>query len=173
MSESRPAVVYGLLWAGLSLARALGRAGVHVTGIASDPTDFGLRSRYLAARHLTSEEDDERTLSLLRDAAGAGRPILFPERDENVHFVLRRWDEVRELADMPLPDDIDAVLRLRRKDRLRVEAERVGLSIPATASPKDEGELRNLGFPPRRSRRHPRPPPAARPRRRRADRSRS
>ena len=148
MSESRPAVVYGLLWAGLSLARALGRAGVHVTGIASDPTDFGLRSRYLAARHLTSEEDDERTLSLLRDAAGAGRPILFPERDENVHFVLRRWDEVRELADMPLPDDIDAVLSLRRKDRLRVEAERVGLSIPATASPKDEGELRNLGFPP-------------------------
>ena len=55
---------------------------------------------------------------------------------------------MRELADMPLPDDIDAVLRLRRKDRLRVEAERVGLSIPATASPKDEGELRNLGFPP-------------------------
>ena len=148
MSESRPAVVYGLLWAGLSLARALGRAGVQVTGIASDPTDFGLRSRYLAARHLTSEEDDERTLSLLRDAAGARRPILFPERDENVHFVLRRWDEVRELADMPLPDDIDAVLRLRRKDRLRVEAERVGLSIPATASPKDEGELRSLGFPP-------------------------
>jgi predicted ATP-grasp superfamily ATP-dependent carboligase len=148
MSGPRPAVVYGLLWAGLSLARALGRAGVHVTGIASDPKDFGLRSRYLAARHLTDEEDDERTLSLLRDAAGAGRPILFPERDENVHFVLRRWDEVRELADMPLPDDADTVLRLRRKDRLRIEAERAGLSIPATASPKDESELRNLGFPP-------------------------
>ena len=148
MSESRPAVVYGLLWAGLSLARALGRGGVRVTGIASDPNDFGLRSRYLAERHLTTEEDDERTLSLLRDAAGTGRPILFPERDENVHFVVRRWDEVRELADMPLPDDVETVLSLRRKDRLRVEAERVGLSIPATASPKDEIELRNLAFPP-------------------------
>jgi predicted ATP-grasp superfamily ATP-dependent carboligase len=148
VSESRPAVVYGLLWAGLSLARALGRAGVRVTGIASDPNDFGLRSRYLAERHLTTEEDDERTLSLLRDAAGAGRPILFPERDENVHFVVRRWDEVRELADMPLPEDVETVLSLRRKDRLRVEAERVGLSIPATASPKDETELRKLDFPP-------------------------
>lgn len=148
MSGSRPAVVYGLLWAGLSLARALGRAGVRVTGIASDPNDFGLRSRYLAERHLTTEEDDERTLSLLREAARAERPILFPERDENVHFVLRRWDEVRDLVDMPLPDDLDTVLSLRRKDRLRAEAERVGLSIPATASPKDEADLRRLDFPP-------------------------
>jgi len=81
MSERRPAVVYGLLWAGLSLARALGRAGVRVTGIASDPNDFGLRSRYLAERHLTSEDDDERTLSLLRDASREARPIFFPERD--------------------------------------------------------------------------------------------
>jgi predicted ATP-grasp superfamily ATP-dependent carboligase len=148
MSERRPAVVYGLLWAGLSLARALGRAGVRVTGIASDPNDFGLRSRFLAERHLTSEDDDDRTLSLLRDASREARPIFFPERDENVHFVVRRWDEVRELADMPMPDDVETVLRLRRKDRLRVEAERVGISIPVTASPKDESELRNLDFPP-------------------------
>jgi len=148
MSERRPAVVYGLLWAGLSLARALGRAGVRVTGIASDPNDFGLRSRYLAERHLTSEDDDDRTLSLLRDASREARPIFFPERDENVHFVVRRWDEVRELADMPMPDDVETVLRLRRKDRLRAEAERVGISIPVTASPKDESELRNLDFPP-------------------------
>ena len=148
MSERRQAVVYGLLWAGLSLARALGRAGVRVTGIASDPNDFGLRSRYLAERHLTSEDDDDRTLSLLRDASREARPIFFPERDENVHFVVRRWDEVRELADMPMPDDVETVLRLRRKDRLRVEAERVGISIPVTASPKDESELRNLDFPP-------------------------
>jgi D-aspartate ligase len=148
MTASRPAVVYGLLWAGLSLARALGRAGVRVTGIASDPNDFGLRSRYLAEHHLTSEDDDDRTLSLLRDAARGERPILFPERDENVHFVLRRWDEVRELADLPLPDDLDTVLRLRRKDRLRVEADRAGISIPATASPQDEAELRHLDFRP-------------------------
>jgi predicted ATP-grasp superfamily ATP-dependent carboligase len=119
-----------------------------VTGIASDPNDFGLRSRYLAERHLTTEEDDERTLSLLRDASREARPIFFPERDENVHFVVRRWDEVRELADMPMPDDVETVLRLRRKDRLRVEAERVGISIPMTATPKDESDLRNLDFPP-------------------------
>jgi predicted ATP-grasp superfamily ATP-dependent carboligase len=148
MNESRPAVVYGLLWAGLSLARALGRAGVRVTGMASDPNDFGLRSRYLAERHLTTEDDDERTLSVLRDASSRGRPILFPERDENVHFVVRRWDAVRELADMPMPDDVETVLRLRRKDRLREEAGRIGISIPETAVPKDEEELRNLDFPP-------------------------
>jgi D-aspartate ligase len=148
MTATRPAVVYGLLWAGLSLARALGRAGVRVTGIASDRNDFGLRSRYLAERHLTREDDDEGTLSLLKDAARGERPILFPERDENVHFVERRWDEVRELADLPLPDDLDTVLRLRRKDRLRIEAKQAGISVPATAFPKDEAELRSLDFPP-------------------------
>ena len=148
MTGSRPAVVYGLLWAGLSLARALGRAGVRVTGIASDRNDFGLRSRYLAERHLTREDDDERTLSLLKKAARNERPILFPERDENVHFVVRRWDEVRELADVPLPDDLETVLRLRRKDRLRAEAIRAGISIPGTAFPADEAELRSLDFPP-------------------------
>jgi D-aspartate ligase len=148
MTASRPAVVYGLLWAGLSLARALGRAGVRVTGIASDRNDFGLRSRYLAEHHLTREDDDERTLSLLGHAARGKRPILFPERDENVHFVERRWDEVRELADLPLPDDLDTVLRLRRKDRLRIEAKDAGISVPATAFPKDEAELRSIDFPP-------------------------
>src|SRR5437763_17054619 len=49
---------------------------------------------------------------------------------------------------MPLRDDVETFVSLRRKDRRRIEAERVGLSTPATASPTDETELRNLDFPP-------------------------
>ena len=37
----------GLLWAGLSFARSLGRRGVPVTGITMHPHEFGTRSRYL------------------------------------------------------------------------------------------------------------------------------
>jgi predicted ATP-grasp superfamily ATP-dependent carboligase len=138
----RPAVVFGLLWAGLAVARSLGRAGVPVTGVAYEPTDFGVRSRHLAHRIVPSPDRDELLLAALREAAADGRPVLFPERDESVHVVLRHWDEVRELADVPLPDDIETVNRLRRKDLVRAEAERAGVPLPATIAPEDESEIR-------------------------------
>ena len=127
--SERPAVVFGLLWAGLALARSLGRSGVPVTGIAYEPTDFGVRSRHLARRIPAAPDRDELLLAALREAAHGGRPVLFPERDESVHVVLRHWDEVRSLADLPLPDDAQVVERLRRKDLLRAEAERLGHGI--------------------------------------------
>jgi len=131
--------VLGLLWAGLALARSLGRSGVPVTGVAYAPTDFGLRSRHLAGRAV-ADGDAEVVLRVLRELPG--RPILFPERDESVQLVLDRWDDVRELADLPLPDDAEVVHRLRRKDLLRAEAERAGVPLPATIAPASEDEIR-------------------------------
>ena len=106
-----------------SRSRAASAArGVPVTGIAYEPTDFGVRSRHLTRRIVASRDRDELLLAALREAAHDGRPVLFPERDESVHVVLRHWDEVRELADLPLPDDAQVVTNLRRKDLLRAEA---------------------------------------------------
>ena len=45
--SARPAVVFGLLHAGLAVVRALGRAGAPVTGIAWRGNEFGLSSRYV------------------------------------------------------------------------------------------------------------------------------
>jgi predicted ATP-grasp superfamily ATP-dependent carboligase len=139
--SDRPAVVLGLLWAGLAVARSLGRSGVAVTGIAYEPTDFGVRSRHLRRRAVAAG-DAEVVLRELREAGRHGRPILVPERDESVQLVLDRWDEVRELADLPLPDDAELVQRLRRKDLLRAEAERAGIPLPATIAPASEDEIR-------------------------------
>jgi D-aspartate ligase len=139
----RPAVVFGLLWAGLALARSLGRSGVPVTGVAYEPTDFGVRSRHLARRIVATTDRDELLLAALREAAHAGRPVLFPERDESVHVVLRHWDEIRELADLPLPDDPQVVHNLRRKDLLRAEAERADVLLPATITPESEDAIRS------------------------------
>jgi predicted ATP-grasp superfamily ATP-dependent carboligase len=134
--SERPAVVFGLLWAGLAVARSLGRAGVHVTGVAYEGNDFGLRSRYVSRKIAATPDRDELLLAALREAAHDGRPVLFPERDESVHVVLRHWDEIRELADVPLPDDPEIVHRLRRKDYLTEVAATAGVSIPATVTPK-------------------------------------
>jgi D-aspartate ligase len=143
---ARPAVVLGLLWAGLSLARSLGRAGVDVTGVSMEPHEFGTRSRYLRRRAVVLADDtarrDERVLEVLRAAASDGKTVLFPERDAHVEFVLRNWDAVRELALVPLPDDPDVAHRLRRKDRLPHEAEQAGVPMPPTLVPDDEAAIR-------------------------------
>ena len=142
----RPAVVLGMLWAGLALARSLGRAGVDVTGIAGEAREFGLRSRYLRRRVVASEP--ERVLEEIRKAAGGGRVVLFPERDAHVEFVLRHWDELREVADLPFPDDPDIVWRLRRKERVALEAEKAGVATPRTAPADSEETIRALPFAP-------------------------
>ena len=144
----RPAVVFGLLWAGLALARSLGRSGVPVTGVAYEPTDFGVRSRHLTRRIVATTDRDELLLAALREAAHDGRPVLFPERDESIGVVLRHWDEVRELADLPLPDDPQVVHNLRRKDLLRAEAERANVLLPATITPDSEEAIRSSGLRP-------------------------
>ncbi len=143
----RPAVVYGLLHAGLAIVRSLGREGIPVEGIALQRYEFGLRSRYLRRRTLAA--DDDAVLEALRHAGAQGeRPVLFLERDENVDTVLRHWDEVHELADVPLPDDPEPVLRLRRKDLLPEAAAEAGVPSPYTVRAESEEAIRSGGLEP-------------------------
>jgi predicted ATP-grasp superfamily ATP-dependent carboligase len=115
-----------------------------VHGIALDAREFGLRSRYLTSRTLARSDED--VLGLLR--AQPERPVLFPERDENVAFVLRNWDAVREVADVPLPADPDVVLRLRRKERLPLEGAAAGVRAPGTVLASDEHAIRGADLTP-------------------------
>jgi D-aspartate ligase len=140
----RPAVVFGQLHAGLALTRALGREGVPVHGIALDEHEFGLRSRYLQSKRLAGSDED--VLELL--SSFSERPVLFPERDEHVAFVLRNWDAAHELADVPLPDDPEIVIRLRRKERLPAEAAAAGVQAPGTVLARDEETIRAAGLQP-------------------------
>lgn len=139
-------LVLGLLPAGLALARSLGRAGIPVYGGVFRKNEFGLRSRYLRDRCVATDADeltrDRRMLAFLRALAGANRAILVPERDEHVDFVLRNWDEIAAIADVPLPADPDVVTRLRRKDLLPLAAAEAGIAAPATFPVTTEASLR-------------------------------
>ena len=145
-------LVLGLLPAGLALARSLGRAGIPVYGGVFRGNEFGLRSRYLRGRCIATEEEeparDRRMLGYLRSLADDGRVVLVPERDEHVDFVLRNWDEVTALADVPLPPDPETVLRLRRKDQLPLAAAEAGVPSPATFFPESEESVRAAGLQP-------------------------
>jgi predicted ATP-grasp superfamily ATP-dependent carboligase len=123
-----------------------------VYGAAFRANEFGLRSRYLRGRCLATDgsEDarDQRVLGYLRALASGGRAVLVPERDEHVEFVLRNWDAVAELADVPLPADPDVVHRLRRKDLLPVAAAAAGVATPVTFPVTDEDSLRRADLTP-------------------------
>jgi D-aspartate ligase len=145
VERTRPVLVLGLLPAGLAAVRSLGRAGVPVHGGVFRRNEFGLRSRFLRSRCVATdggqEERDGRMLAFLRALAHEERVVLVPERDENVDFVLRHWDEVRMHADVPLPADPEAVRRLRRKDLLPLVAAEAGVAAPTTIAVESEAEL--------------------------------
>lgn len=149
----RPAVVFGMLHAGLAVTRALGRRGVPVHGIALGAHEFGLQSRYLVDRrsfHGAGPSRDALVLAALRAMAEAAgeRLVLFPERDENVAFALDHWDEITAVADLPLPPDPDVTRRLRRKERLIEAADEAGVPRPATVLASDEAAIRDAGLRP-------------------------
>jgi predicted ATP-grasp superfamily ATP-dependent carboligase len=145
-------LVLGLLPAGLALVRSLGRAGIPVYGGVFRNNEFGLRSRYLRGRCLATAGDererDRRMLAYLQELSHHGRPVLIPERDEHVEFVLRNWDRATELADVPLPPDPEVVHRLRRKDLLPLAAAEAGVVAPATFPVLDEESLRSADLEP-------------------------
>ena len=140
----RKAVVFGLLHAGLAVTRSLGRAGVPVTGISWNPRDFGLKSRYLTEKRLV--EGDRAVLDAVRAEAAGGRVVLFPERDEHVEWALDHWDDAKAVADMPLPDDREAVVRLRRKDVLPRVAAEAGVPSPGTVLVDGDDAVRDAGL---------------------------
>ena len=140
----RKAVVFGLLHAGLAVTRSLGRAGIPVTGISWNPHDFGLKSRYLAEKHLV--EGDRAVLDAVRAEAAGDRVVLFPERDEHVEWALDHWDDANAVSDMPLPTDREAVVRLRRKDVLPVVAAEAGVPSPGTVLADGDDSVREAGL---------------------------
>jgi D-aspartate ligase len=140
----RPVVVFGLLHAGLSIVRSLGRQGVPVHGLALRAEEFGLRSRYLESTRVVDGPGG--LVDLL--ASLPERPVLFPERDENVEIVLDHAGEIHELADVPLPDDPERTRRLRRKDVLPEVAAGAGVAAPATVRAESPEQIRASGLRP-------------------------
>ena len=149
---SRRAIVFGLQTAGLALARSLGRSGVEVSGVALDPSDLGLRSKFLADQRVVEAEGehaDAAVLDYLRQATARGALALFPERDAHVDLLLRNWDDLRELVRIPLPDDPGSTIALRDKGTLPELAKEAGLDAPVSVELLSADDLGNgsLAFP--------------------------
>jgi D-aspartate ligase len=88
-----PAVVLGLSPTGLYAVRELGRAGIPVTGVASE-FQAGCASRYL--KDCIVEPDPVRRLQRLIDrfSGQQARPVLIPTSDQDIEFITAHTDRL-------------------------------------------------------------------------------
>ena len=127
----------------LGIVRSLGRAGVPVIACDHDPHALGLVSRYATpARIADALTEPDRfaddLLELGRGAAPGG--VLFATHDEAVSALGPRQAEIDELLRRPWTPwpDVDAVMD---KDHQHAVARASGFPVPATVTPRDEGDL--------------------------------
>ena len=140
---NRAAVVLSLFDTGLAAIRALGRAGVPVLGLDSDPQMPGFKSRYCTAKVCPDAiaQPDELAQFLLTQGKRLGhRGILFPTSDAYVLFVSRYQEQLRQCFDVALPPAalVEGILNKRTQYDL---AARQGVPFPATFYPQSQQGL--------------------------------
>jgi D-aspartate ligase len=142
--ETPPAVIPALQRAGLALARGLGRTGIPVVGIGWSRDEPGSHSRYLSHHYRLDTvrgDGDTKLLELLRRTCREQRAVFLPDSDWSLEFAMRNWSEVRGLTELPLPQDLDTIAALKRKDRLSATAAAAGVATPTTISCTNLEEL--------------------------------
>lgn len=111
MTRDPTAYVLGMTCNGLSVARSLGRRGVTVVAVDSDPHRVALKTRYARVAIAPSNiiEDEEPWLEFLIGLATdeSVRPVLFPTEDAYVLFIAKHRDVLSRYFEFNLaPDDI-------------------------------------------------------------------
>ena len=93
-ADTAPAVLLGLSYTSLPVARSLGRRGIAVIGLDPDPAAIGTRCRYVQPFAVSS--DDAALLPALLDlGAKFGRKaVLYPFGDEQLLFVARHREQL-------------------------------------------------------------------------------
>jgi predicted ATP-grasp superfamily ATP-dependent carboligase len=103
-SDSNPiAIVIGLdCITGLQIARVLHQHGIRVTGIASNPEHFAVRTRCVSNVTIV-ENNGAALLERLRSLATEDRPVLMPATDTAVTFMTQHGDELSRLFRIASP----------------------------------------------------------------------
>lgn len=129
------AVVLNMYATGLAIARNLAPRGVPVYGLSSRHDAPGNYSRWCRAlRSPDSQDEPERLLDNLMTLADslAGRPVLFPTRDQDIHFLERSREVLATRYTIPQVGG-DLLDRIMNKHRLAEAAEAAGIPTARTA----------------------------------------
>ena len=141
------AFVLGLFDTGLGAIRSLGRAGIPVIGLDSDPRMPGFKSRYCTARLSPDpiRQPDELVRFLLDEGQPLDEPgILFPTSDAFVLFLSRYRNDLATSFRFALPSEevLEAIVNKRRQYEL---AGQVGTPYATTFYPETMEDVRRIG----------------------------
>ena len=140
---TRPVVVLDPLGANLNVIRTLGRAGVPVYGVYSDPRTPAARSRYCAGAFRwppgMSERQSVGVLLAIADRVG-GTPILIPADDMSALLVADHADALAEVFLFPAQPPALA-RKLSSKKQMYHFCKQVGVPTAETAFPQSRADV--------------------------------
>jgi predicted ATP-grasp superfamily ATP-dependent carboligase len=142
---SHPAVVCGLGPTGLAMVRSLGRRGVRVLGVESDPRQWGVSSRYLCDRIALNGSHGDAGLLEHLIALGRRLPeqaVLFPATDDYVTFISRHQEELQPFFLFPQPRV--PLHEMVDKRTMNALVERYRLPAPKTHFPDKSDDVRRI-----------------------------
>jgi len=148
LSQTPPPVAYvlNMYGTGLGIARNLGRYGISVVGVSSQPRAPGAPSRF--SRHLvgpdSEAEPDRLAAFLLEQRRGEEAPaVLLPTRDHDIFFLERHRGRLAErfLFSQPSGDALD---RIMDKARLAEYARSIGIASPRTWRVRSQADLERI-----------------------------
>ena len=151
---STPVVVLNAKLAALGIMRSLGKKGVRVFGVDSDPSLPAMRSRFCAGHLLLDLEREQPDVIVDRLVAFASelgaKPVLFWTSDETALLCARHAARLSASFRLPV-NDPDVVDGLQNKAGMYGLAREHGIPVPHTEFPQCEDDvvrsLANMQFP--------------------------
>ncbi len=145
-SYHNTAFVLSLFDTGLGAIRSLGRLGIPVIGLDSDPNMPGFKSRYCTAKLCPDPvwQPDRLAEFMLNEGRQLENPgIIFPAADAFVLFLSRYRDELSTYFHLALPSAniLEAIVNKRLQYEL---AEKVGTPYPLTFYPETMDDVESI-----------------------------
>lgn len=140
-----PALIVGADVAALGMARGLGRAGVPVLVVDSNPRLPAMHSRYARSLCVQAISGDDLIFNLLElRTRFDSRPVLFLRSDVQVRTVSQHRKHLAQAFIIRLPEH-NRVCDLLDKERFQSLAEEHGFPIPRAVAIHGTAELEKLG----------------------------
>jgi predicted ATP-grasp superfamily ATP-dependent carboligase len=143
---STPAIVLGMSVNGLGVVRSLGRQGVPVFGLDSEPGRYAMATRYAQCLVCPdAKKEPEALFQFLKDliAKNGGQAVLFPTSDKHNEFVHEWREKLAPFAKFSIPP-YPLMKQLLSKQGQYELAQQYQVPIPATFSPKSMADVEKM-----------------------------
>lgn len=144
--KHHPAVVTYMSYAGLGIVRSLGRKGIPVYAVDSDPNKVGMQSKYCIPLVCPDiNESEEKYVQFFIDLGKSfdQKAVLYPTGDKMVLVFSKHRKDLAPYYHCLMPDD-NLVNFLVSKNGLDEIAQKHNIPAPRTAFPENVTDIENL-----------------------------